>query len=232
MSPKLQAGFTEVADGERAGSESDYGLSTGGTAWEVTERYDRLTSQLGLRSAAVARQVHGAHVVTLDSAPPGGVHVQGEADGLTTTAIGVLLVVTAADCVPVYMVGPEAKAVGILHAGWRGIAAGILEAGLTAMQGSHGVHPSALRIHLGPAICGACYEVGQEVARAVGAARGATGTVDLREGIKSRALDAGVSSKWLSVSEHCTKCGPKVLFSHRGQGVMSGRMAAFVGRTA
>jgi len=230
--PGVVAGVTAVVAGHGAGSESDFGLTTGGAASAVTERYEELSRGLGLTSAAVARQVHGCVVAHLDCAPERGVHVQGEADGITTSGAGVLLVVTVADCVPVYLSGPGARALGLVHAGWRGTAAGAFEGAVRAMERRHGVVAEDLSVHLGPAICGPCYEVGPEVFRALGMVERGAGCLDLRDVLTDRALAAGVRPERLSRSPHCTRCGsaPLPLFSHRGQGSRAGRMAAFLGR--
>ena len=45
-----------------------------------------------------------------------------------------LLLVTVADCVPIYLVAPAKGAIALLHAGWRGTAAGILANGLELLR--------------------------------------------------------------------------------------------------
>lgn len=228
--PGVVAGFTGVAAGDSAGSESDYGLATGGEAWGVTERYEALAIDLGFRSVAVARQVHGRHVVTLGCAPERGVQVQGEADGITTSAADVLLVVTVADCVPVYMASPSGGSIGLIHAGWRGIATGILETAIRVMADRHDLSATDLSVHLGPAICGSCYEVGSDVFEALGLPASGDGLLDLKRVLAARAVLAGVDPGSISTSLRCTRCGPGRLFSHRGQGATAGRFAAFLGR--
>ncbi len=84
----------------------------------------------GMHSSVVARQVHGTRIVEVDSSSGSGPRVVGEADGFVTSARGVLLAVTAADCVPVFIVDLQGRCIALLHAGWRGAAGGILEAGL------------------------------------------------------------------------------------------------------
>src|SRR5690606_7559315 len=83
------------------------------------------------------------------------------ADGHLTVLPGTSFAVTVADCVPVFVAHPTGAA-ALLHAGWRGTAAGILPAAvrLLADRGAAATH---LRVHLGPAICGACYEVSPDV---------------------------------------------------------------------
>ncbi|MFW6085211.1 MAG: laccase domain-containing protein, partial [Gemmatimonadota bacterium] len=164
--PGLAAGVT--LRGSERGGEDDFGLATGGPAWRMAERYVRLARSLGFPAVAVALQVHGAELAAAADAPARGLWIPGEADGFVGVAPGRLFVVTVADCVPVYLVDPEARAFALVHAGWRGAAAGILDRALDRLSGGRDRLPGALRMHLGPAICGDCYEVGPEVPRAFG----------------------------------------------------------------
>lgn len=225
----LAAGLTVRGEGP-GGDPADFGLTTSGSAWVLHERLEALAAQLGFPGAAVARQVHGAALVCLEATPEGGVRVPGEADGLLTSDEGLLLVVTAADCVPVYLLDPDAGGLALLHAGWRGVAAGVLEAGIRAMGARFGSAADRLLLHLGPAICGACYEVGPEVPEALGGAGGArSGHVDLRGVLAGRAAELGVGPARTSRSSWCTRCCADQFHSHRGSGQDAGRMAAFVG---
>jgi len=223
------AGITAVSDAGGCGSESDFGLATGGTAWDVTRRYERLSRTTGMHSAAVARQVHGTRILEVNSSPGGGVFVVGEADGLMTSVPGVLLAVTAADCVPVFVVDVGRRCVALLHAGWRGVAAGILELAVHTIERRFGTDSQALAVYLGPAICGVCYEVGGEVLRAFGMEASRPSGLDLRSELEIRAVEAGVPVDRIRRSEWCTRCGPVRLHSHRRQGSEAGRMAAFLG---
>jgi YfiH family protein len=138
------------------------------------------------------------------------------ADGHVTSWAGILLGVTVADCVPVFMVDPGNRTVGLLHAGWRGAAAGILEEGLSRMADEFGSEAENLHVHFGPSICGRCYEVGPEVFRSLGLPEPAQPTpIDLRAHLASRAEGLGVRREQLSVSTWCTRCGGSPFFSHR-----------------
>ena len=186
-----------------------------------------LTSGRPWRSVVRSRQVHGS--LTLAHADVAeGVCVVGEADGHVTGRPGVLLTVTVADCVPVFVADPVRRVVGLFHAGWRGTAQGVLEAGIHAMASSFGSVPAALAVHLGPAICGGCYEVGPEVFRSLGE-RPPPGPrpIDLRRVIRVRAGAAGVRDESVTVSGECTLCGDGRYFSHRRGD--TGRQRAYVG---
>ncbi len=225
----IVAGITAVAEGAGAGSESDFGLVTGGRPGVVAGRYEALAESLGMRSVVVARQVHGIRVVSADASRAGGARVVGEADGLVTADRGVLLAVTAADCVPVFVADVAGRCIALLHAGWRGAAAGMLEAGLSTLHRRFGVGGDDVSVYLGPAICGSCYEVGPEVQRAFGRGERRRAHMDLRAELARRALRAGVTSQRVSQSGWCTRCGPVRLHSHRAGGAAAGRMAAFLG---
>lgn len=179
------------------------------------------------RSAVRSRQVHGS-AVHVHVEPPGGVFVLEDGDGHVTASAGLLLTVTVADCVPVFIADPDARAVGLLHAGWRGTAMGILEAGIHAMASNFGSVATALAVHLGPAICGGCYEVGPEVFRSLGE-RPPPGPrpIDLRRVIRGRAGAAGVPDESVTVSRECTLCGDGRYYSHRRGD--SCRQRAYVG---
>lgn len=231
--PALAAGITAAGCGP-GGDEADFGLTTAGPAWTLFERLEGLAGQLGFPAAAVGRQVHGDAVTCLSPAPEPGLRVPGESDGLVTDAAGLLLVVTAADCVPVYLLDPVSGGLGLLHAGWRGVAAGILSSGVRAMGARFGAAADRLRLHLGPAVCGSCYEVGPEVPEALGLptrASSDTLTVDLRDELVRRARRLGLGEERTTRSAWCTRCSADHFHSHRGRGADAGRMAAYLGWT-
>ena len=69
-------------------------------------------------------------------------------------------------------------------------------------------------MHLGPAICGRCYQVGPEVfEQLTGWSTLRSRSVDLRALLAEQGRDGGV--RHLSASPHCTKCDNEQFFSHR-----------------
>jgi len=205
----------------------DLGLAGQQPSGSVLDRWWQLRSALGAVGVIHARQVHGARVRVHDVCPE-GILLQEGVDGHVTLAPGLALTVSVADCVPVFLVEPERHAVGLLHAGWRGIAEGIVEAGVRAMAGSGIQEPGQLLMHLGPAICGECYEVGPEVFERLKLPTPVrASTVDLRSVVRRRAIDAGLDPGRITTSGHCTRCGPGRFFSHRAGA--AGRQVAFIG---
>ncbi|MEN8143411.1 MAG: polyphenol oxidase family protein [Gemmatimonadota bacterium] len=223
--PDIVAGITTAATG------LDFGMTTAGTPWDLAVGYESLALTLGFSSVCAVRQVHGDRVLSVRAPANSGLTILGAADGLVG-GCGQLLVVTAADCVPVYLAAERGSAVGLLHAGWRGTAAGVLGAGLKALCDDREVEADDVHVHLGVAICGDCYEVGPEVLSAFGVRPDSPddkGTVDLRATLAAQATAAGVPSGQISISEHCTRCQDSRFHSHRGSAGKAGRMAAYIG---
>lgn len=229
--PEWAAEFPWLTQGvshRGAGAEPfDLGLSDGAPSEIVRDRWQELALAVGARGVVAAPQPHSSEVL-LHDAMPAGLFVSEPADGHATRRAGLLLGVTIADCVPVSVVDPTRRAVALLHAGWRGTVAGVLEAGLSVLRDCFGSDASGLRAHLGPAICGRCYEVGAGVPRALGLpVAGEPHHVDLRDVLSVRCTAWGIPAEAMSRSELCTRCGDADLFSHRRGD--SGRQVAFLG---
>ncbi|MEJ2204143.1 MAG: polyphenol oxidase family protein [Gemmatimonadota bacterium] len=209
-----------------SGTPFDLGLfSDASTSSHVLGCWEALRMRTGLPSVVHARQVHGA-VVRFHRALPPGLHLAEPCDGHVTAEPGVLLVVTVADCVPVSLVMPKRRAVALLHAGWRGAAAGVLGRGLQVLRERLG--PGEVWVHLGPSICGRCYEVGPEVFRSLGlAVPSSPRPLDLGGWLADRAAALGIPQERITRSSHCTLCGDTDLFSHRGGN--AARQAGFLG---
>ena len=134
------------------------------------------------------------------------------ADGHFARERGTAMAVTIADCVPVFIAHPSGAA-ALLHSGWRGTAERIVNRGIERFE-SQGMRAVDLRIHLGPAICGRCYEVSPEVIHALtGQTAERNAPVDLRAIIASHARDRGVRA--MTQSALCTRCDNDRFFSHR-----------------
>jgi hypothetical protein len=137
----------------------------------------------------------------------------GEADGHVAPERGTAVAVSIADCVPVCIAHPSG-AIALLHSGWRGTAARIIDHGIDALA-HRGFPVSELRVHLGPAICGKCYELGPDIVeRLLGRRAAAPERVDLRALIADHARARGV--RHLTASARCTRCDGDRFFSHRG----------------
>ncbi|MBE6684477.1 MAG: peptidoglycan editing factor PgeF [Ruminococcaceae bacterium] len=156
-----------------------------------------------------------------------------EGDGYITDEKGITLGVKAADCVPILFEAEkrgEVIAVGAVHAGWRGSVAGIAAKCVSMLCGEYGVSPSDIRAVIGPCIHKCCYEVGEDLRKAVERQLGGN-IADLfvipRADVENKyfcdlvglnrhlLLEAGILSENLEVIDLCTCCHPEIFFSHR-----------------
>lgn len=105
------------------------------------------------------RQIHSDIIHFVDSPP----EAELAGDGLITAMPNLALGIQTADCLPVVLVDPKRRAVGVFHAGWRGTIKRIVEKGVGEMHRHFGSNPRDLKAAIGPGIHRCCYEVGAEV---------------------------------------------------------------------
>jgi YfiH family protein len=181
----------------------------------------------GFKATILGNQVHKTEV-TWHHGGQGWVQIEG-VDGHATGAPGLLLTVTVADCIPVYVVDPVAKAIALLHSGWRGTAGRILERGVEALNEHSGATVDNIVVHCGVSICGPCYEVGSEVMDGCGLRADGPGPwhADLRAIVADQAKALGI--KQISTSQLCSAHDRPKFYSHRASGGRDGRMVAYLG---
>jgi hypothetical protein len=177
-------------------------------------------------SVADLHQVHGAVVDVVDSLED---RQRPDADGVVTLRPGVVLMVRAADCVPVLLADPVAGVIGAAHSGRPGLAAGVVPATVAAMRERGATDITAW---IGPHVCGGCYEVPAEMREEVGAlvpAAVATTTwgtpaLDLGAGVRAQLVDLGATVVDVS---RCTRESDD-LYSYRRDGARAGRLAGLI----
>ena len=200
------------------------GLWTDDDPHAVSANRDHVAALAGIGRDRLqqGRQVHGARIVVRDEPPEGD---PPESDGQVTTAEGVAPVALVADCLPIALARPGR--VGMLHAGWRGLAAGIVGEGVRAF----GAEPP-LAAAIGPGAGPCCYEAGQEVHAAfahLGASVRRGSHADLKAIAAEQLREAGVEVHDTGL---CTICGdPELFFSHRREGEITGRQAGLAWRS-
>jgi polyphenol oxidase len=191
-----------------------FSLSSTEPVNDVMARWTGLQRELSntARRLVSIRQVHGTRVLVHTGGWEGWLRAGEEADGHIAAEKGIALSVGVADCVPVFIAHPSGV-VALLHSGWRGTAARITTEAIAALA-RYGLAPDELAIHLGPAICGRCYEVSADVREQLtGETATRPGNVDLRSLIAEHATETGVQK--ITVSAFCTKCDNDRFFSHR-----------------
>jgi polyphenol oxidase len=175
-------------------------------------------------------QVHGSTVVTLEASAPAAAPI---ADAAITRHPGVVCAVLIADCLPILFANRAGSAVGVAHAGWRGLARGVVESTVAAFAGLN-IDAGELVAWIGPGIGSAAFEVGADVVDAFcGGDSGAAACFaplggdkwngDLASLAKRRLRAAGIAA--IAGGGFCTYTDASRFFSYRRQHA-SGRMAA------
>ena len=189
----------------------------------------RLLAAVRSPVTASAEQVHGGSVAVVGSRREWS-PIQG-ADALVTDVPGVALLIRTADCLPVFFADPARRAVGLAHAGWRGLAAGLPVRVVAAMRRAYRTPPGELAVAIGPAIRACCYEVGREFAHDFGPfvrQHGARRTCDLAGAAVDQLRRCGLLAERVFDSQRCTACETHTWFSLRQEGPAAGRLVSFV----
>jgi polyphenol oxidase len=221
----IVAGIT--GRGAEPGRGFDLGLWSREPVGEVMSRWLAFWRAMdGFPAVALGNQVHGVELMDLDSGR-GWVYVDG-VDGWITRSSGILLTVTVADCIPVYLVAPG-RGIALLHAGWKGTAGGILGRGVERLGSVTKTAPGKLIMHCGVGICGPCYEVGAEVMAGCGVAPAGPGPwqLDLRSTLLEQAGKMGLTK--MTASAWCSAHDRDRFYSHRASQGVDGRMVAYIG---
>ena len=164
-----------------------------------------------------------------------------DVDGLITDVPELILATFYADCVPLFFVDTEHRAIGLSHSGWKGTVGRMGEVTLKAMKEAFGTRPENVRAAIGPSICQDCYEVSMDVAQQFeemfsdasekvlkpGKAPGKY-QLDLWKANKIILLNAGILPEHLEITDICTCCNSEYLFSHRASMGRRGNLGAFL----
>jgi YfiH family protein len=188
-----------------------------------------MAAELGFRSIAQLRQVHGNRIIRVEGETP---PPHQEADALTTDVKELLLMVSVADCAPVFLFDSKSAAIALVHAGWRGIVSGIVSSAISIMQEEYGSAPEDLIAAVGPSLgpcCASFSDPTHELPHRLHAFIGEGNRVDLWAIIDDQLKNSGVREENTEFMKRCTVCYPDEFYSHRrGE---SERMGAFLGFT-
>jgi polyphenol oxidase len=205
------------------------------------------TMQRGSSEVVQVHQVHGAGVLVVRRGQPAhGDRDDTKADAIVTDDPSRVLMVRVADCAPLLLATGDGRVVAAVHAGWKGVIAGVVPAAVKALRllVPGGASPSCLRVFaaIGPCIRVQSFEVGEEVADAFRATFASTLTsdrivleahsprgrphVDIVAAIRTQLAAEDVRD--VEVIGGCTFAHDERYFSHRRDGVRSGRLAAMI----
>jgi YfiH family protein len=155
-------------------------------------------------------------------------------DAVLTDRDDVLVSVTVADCLPVFMVNPKKKVIGMIHAGWRGTLLGIARTTIGKAKDSFGCEPGEFTLLFGPCIRSCCYRVSSQVAilfdgECVSRRRDGTTMLNLVHANLKQFGDCGVKEDKIFVVDGCTVCDKELFCSYRRDKENAGRMIGYLG---
>jgi YfiH family protein len=248
--PKWQAEGIEVGFSTRVGgvSQAPYdslnlGLHVGDDPNAVLDNRKRWLEEWGVSGlkAVVGEQVHGTKVIWVNELDGGqGIHELKSAipkvDGFVTrSSLG--LMAFFADCVPLFFYYPDLKAVAIAHAGWRGTVHKIGLRVLECFESAGGCTKEAWAA-IGPSIGPCCYSVDENVAAQFRSSypglslledqKDGHYLLDLWKANKTLFIEKGIRPENIEVASICTAHHPECFFSHRRDGVRTGRMVGWI----
>jgi len=221
------------------------GLHTGDNEQQVIANRERFCQGVGIEAEKIvtAQQTHRDQVVVvtkeyLGRGAKGYKDAIADTDALVTNIPGIPLLLCFADCVPVLIVDPVQKAIGIAHAGWKGTVARIAQKTITTMQTEFGTKPQHCLVGIGPSIGSCCYEVDDRVIHQLQEQYANWEQVvhkaadkwllDLWQANCLQVEEIGVCSNNIVVSNVCTACNNELFFSYRAEQGETGRIGAVI----
>lgn len=240
--------FTTREGGVSNGIFSSLNLSysRGDDRAAVDENYRRLAEAMGvtMEDFVFSDQTHTTNVLRVGNADKGSGITRERSyhdiDGLITDEPEVVLSTFFADCVPLFFVDPVHRAIGLSHSGWRGTVGRMGRVTLAAMKEEFGTDAADVYAAVGPSICQDCYEISVDVAEQfiqefpehiseilVDKGNGKF-QLDLWKCNEIVLREAGVRQEHLAVTNICTCCNPRILFSHRASHGKRGNLGAFL----
>ena len=223
-------------------SSLNLGVHRGDLPENVRKNYTILGEAVGFlpEQTVFTKQVHSDIVKRVGQEQRGtGLlrEVEADCDGLVTNEPDTALTVFSADCTPVLLYDPVRKAIGAVHAGWRGTAAKIAARAVEKMMQEFGSRAEDIRSAIGPCIGQCCFETHGDVPEAMLRAFGALAEAYIRpvgekfyvdlKGLNALALrQIGVTD--IDTAEECTACAPQRFWSHRIVGGQRGSLAAII----
>ena len=232
--------FGGVSEGHLA--SLNLGMHRGDDPKNVLENYRILGEAVGFlpENTVFTKQIHSDVVERVGKKDCGRgllTPVERGCDGLITDEPEVALTVFSADCTPILLFDPVRRAIGAVHAGWRGTAAGIVAKAVEKMSAEFGCRPEHIRAAIGPCISQCCFETDADVPDAMLAALGGGARESIRPvGSKYYVNLKALNALWLrragveriDISADCTACQPERFWSHRRVGGMRGSLAAVI----
>jgi polyphenol oxidase len=220
-----------------------FSIAAGDTVENVGRNLERAAAALGVPAERVyfLSQVHGRDVVSVTGTEDRAEVVLREGDALVAADPGCAAGVRTADCLPILVADTVTGGVVAIHAGWKGLVAAVIEAGIERLREVTGARGDLVAA-IGPHITVKSFEVSDDVATTLAGCSsdhdvvertaGAKPHVDLARIARAQLVAAGVPRASIDVVPGCTYRDADDFFSFRRDGARSGRhLSAIVPRS-
>ena len=245
----VTSAFSTRLGGVSEGYYSSLNLSfdRGDDPARVLENFKRIGASMGVNveDMVLSKQTHttNVRVVTAEDKGKGIMQERNytDVDGMITNVPGICLVTSYADCVPLYFVDPVKKVIGLSHSGWRGTVGKIGKVTVEKMEEEFGCDPADILGAVGPSICQDCYEVGEDVIKKFREnydenlwpeifyqKENGKYQLNLWKANELIFLESGILPEHMAITNVCTHCNSKILYSHRTMGNNRGNLCAFL----
>ncbi len=226
LAPELSVSFSSRAGGVSLPpyDSLNLGEGTGDARKRVLENRHILLATLGITPQKTARmgQVHGTKIRIIQH----GNLLKG-IDGMITSSRNLALVISTADCYPVFLYSPSEKVLAALHVGRTGARDGIIEKAFGILNKKFTVDIGNTLAITGPGICGKCYTVNRSDASSFPADvkqyKQNKWHLDLSGFCEYEFRRAGIQPGNILLSGICTSCTPEHCFSYRRDRGRTGR---------
>lgn len=204
-------------------------LSVGDDENKVKKNRKSFFGALGIdeNNIVLQKQVHSDICTRVDK---GG--MCGESDALITNKPDIALVVSVADCTPIFLYDTKEKVIAAIHSGWKGTEKRIVSRTLQKMKEDFQTKAANIIAYIGPSISQQNYEIGSEVAALFDEKylkeKGEKFLLDVKGANYDMLIDAGVLRSNIQMSALCTFELQDLLHSYRRDGTLSGRLMGLI----
>lgn len=245
--PFIKHGFSTRVGGTSKGNYKslNLGLKTGDDKNKVKENIKNFALAVGVnyKQLVISDQVHKDIIKVINIEDKGKGYFKERdfsgIDGLVTNIPGIPLMTIFADCVPIYLVDPKNKVIGVSHAGWKGTKLKIGQKTVETMIDSYNSKASEIIAIIGPSIGKCCYQVDDLVVEEFEKNFLDTSTfifknqadkyqLDLWEANRIALKEIGLVNQNIAISNLCTSCNLDLFYSYRKEKGNTGRMGAII----
>lgn len=182
----------------------------------VRQNLDIVKNDLAADKLVTLNQIHSNLCIVVDECTESDL----KADALVTRTPGVAVGVLTADCAPILLHDPQNRAVGAIHAGWRGAAGGVIESAIEKMR-EFGGDPEKITAVIGPCISKESYETDDDFRHNFEKSDDCFCVIngrlhfDLPRYCRNRLIASGISGNNIDVLGTDTCSNPENYFSYR-----------------